>query len=214
MRGYVGDVVHYTGLHEGLELEIVLSGMSLIAHLGDDVRVLECGVDQQLVLKECAAHRLFAIHVHAFLDGAHRDGEVREIRCGDKYRLYLTGHLVEHLAEVLVVFGARELAYGPLGVRSTHIDIAEGYHVAHTGLDDLLGILLTAVAYANECDLDFLKGCDGSYSGGAPPVLRGGGETAERAGCAGRQRCGACAGHLDEISSGYHWLSVYMLLFC
>ena len=152
--GDVGDIMHHAGLDEGLELEVILSGMALVAHLGDHVRVLERYVDEELVLEERTAHRLFTIDVDAFLDGTHGDREMGEVGRGYEHRFDLGGHLVEHLAEVLVLGNARELGDGPLGMRRSHVDVAKCDDVDHFGPHDLRDVVLAPVADADEGDLD------------------------------------------------------------
>ena len=63
--GDASDVFDDTGFAPCFELKIVGAGVSLIAHLSDEVRVLSCHAHESLSLAEGVGEWLFDIHVLA-----------------------------------------------------------------------------------------------------------------------------------------------------
>ena len=152
------DILDDAGLAPGLELEIILSGMALVTHLGHHLGMAFGRLHQKPVLMEGAGQGFLAIDMDSFLDGAHGYREVGEVRRGYEHGLDILSHFVKHLAEILVALGLGEHSHYLCRVLCAHIHITKGDHVGKAGLGDLLGILVTPMADANKCDIDLFAG--------------------------------------------------------
>ena len=65
VRGDSSDVLDESGFGPSFELKIVSPGMSLISHLGDELRVSGCHLDQPFTLAKGVSQRFFHIDMLA-----------------------------------------------------------------------------------------------------------------------------------------------------
>ena len=131
------------------ELEVVVAGVTLVAHLRDDAGLARRR-HQQVHLPECLGQRLLHIHVLAVLHRVHRKGEVGMIGRGHDHRVERRAGLVEHLAEVTEQGDGREQVARLLRVRAVEVHIAEGHHAHEAGCGERLDHVVAAVADADD----------------------------------------------------------------
>ena len=145
------------GLHELHHAAVVVVGVDLRAHLRDELLLPgDLGHDAGLVHR--VRERLLAVAVLAQLHGHDGRRGVGMVRRADHHRVDLAVHLVQHLAEVLVPLGRRELlkCLGRVGV----IDVAQGHEV-FTG--HALDIVAPASGDADAGDIQLLMGRHTTY---------------------------------------------------
>lgn len=180
--GDASDVFDDAGFAPCLKLEIVGTGMPLVAHLRGDTAA--CGeVHHALALAKGVGEWFFAVDVLAERHGQHGDGEVCVVGGGDDDCVDLIAHCVEHLAEVskcssfVVWVNIWELATLAsnrgdgakgceccLGVLTFQVHIAQGDDITQTGLHTGGPVGDTPVADADQRYIDFFAG--GEASGG------------------------------------------------
>lgn len=97
---------------------------ALIAHLGDDFRLLG-GAVQITHLRDVIAQGLLHADVLAVFDGMHRGEVVRVVGGGDDDAVDLVRHFVEHLAEVLIELRRRR--GGLAGVKMVLLTLLRGF---------------------------------------------------------------------------------------
>ena len=192
MGGDGSDILYDTGLFPGLELEVVLFRMSLVAHLGDDVGMPACGIHDKFGFMEGAAERLLYIDMLALVEAEHHDREMVEIRNGGGDCLELIPAFVEHLTEIPEPLGfGIHLQYG-LALGSIKIYIAKGDDVHHAGIGKCVDYLVTAISDSNVGDLHLV------FTFGSLPFS---GRSHEIAGS--ESKAGGSGSHaLQEISTG------------
>ena len=132
----------------------------------------------------------------AFLDCAHRNREMREIRCRDKHSLESRAHLVEHLAEILELLCLREHSHHFPCVGRTHVHVTDSHDIGHSGLGHFPGILIAPVADSDQGKID-LAACALAFLADLCRSV----ESAERIHSDGS---GTQASRLEKISSVYH----------
>ena len=172
VRGDAGDVFDYARFTPCFKLEVVRTGMALVAHLrGDPAARRE--VDHALALAKGMGERFFAVDVLAQCHGEHGDGKVRMVWRGDDDRVDFVAHLVEHLAkvsegarlvvrvnlwELTMLVGDRrqdaKRAERFLAVFAFQVDVAQSDHVTQPALHRRRPIDHTAVADADQREID------------------------------------------------------------
>ena len=149
------NVLDNTSVEPCLELEVVGFGVTLVAHLSYLVGALARGLHEEFSLEESACERFFDIHVLAHGQGEHADWEVRMVGGSDSHSLEFVANLVEHLTEIAELFGLGIHTDNLLGVRCSHVDIAESHDVDHAGSSEIVDNLLAAVTDADICYFHF-----------------------------------------------------------
>lgn len=183
--GDAGDVFDEASFGPGFELEVVASGVALVAHLGDDAGTVG-EVDEALSLAEGVSERFFDVDVLAEGHGEHGDAEVGVVGGSDEDGVDVVRHGVEELAEVGEGFGLGKEGLGFGGVGSEQVDVAEGHDLAESASVEGFEVVEALVADAD----------DGEVNGGggrALPAQETGGEEGEGA---------EGGGGFDEMAAG------------
>ena len=196
------DLVHIlddAGFLPGLELEIVLLRVALVAHLGRQFGMPPGGVHQKFALVEGPGHGLLHIHVLAAVQGEHRDGEMGKVRNGDAHGVEMVRVLVKELAEVLEQLRLGELGDGLAAAGALRIHVAQGDDVAESGVHKVVDDLRTAV-----CNADGGEAHLGPFLGGRAVTGFHRGKMLHAQNGAGRSK----AGRLEK-SPSFHIVSVF-----
>ena len=148
-RDDLRHVLDDAGLGPGLELEVVVAGVSLVPHLRDNA-AFRRSRHQQIDFAKRLRDRLLDVDVLPVAHGVHRGREMGMVRRGDDHGVELRAHLVEHRAEVPKHRNRREQFARLGGVCGIEIDVAEGGHVHQPGRGEGLDHVAAAVADADE----------------------------------------------------------------
>ncbi len=145
----LGDVLDDAGLGPRLELEVVVAGVSLVPHLGDDAG-LRGGRRQQFDFAKRLCERLLDVDVLPVPHRVHRRREMGMVGRGDDHGVELRAHLVEHRAEVPKRGNRRKQPAQFGGVRGIEVHVAEGDDLHQPRRGERLDHVAAAVADADE----------------------------------------------------------------
>ena len=206
VRGDRGDILYDTGVHPGLELEVVPLGMALVSDLGGEIGMPSGGSHHQLSLMEGAAHRFLKIDMLPLIEGEHSDREVGMVRNSGGDSIEFVPTLVKHLAIITEPLGLRIHSEYLLALGPVYVHIAKGDDINHSGVGEIIDYLLTAVAYTDKRYLYLLAFRLGSGHAANETLLAKNLSRRERH--AGRSHSHG----LEEISSVKHILVLLLLL--
>ncbi len=140
------------------ELKVVGFGVTLVSHLGHYFGVFPGCLHHQFRLQKRTAQRLLHIHMLTLGHRHHHCREMGKVGYGNSHRFYLVAHLVEHLPEILEKFRVGEFGQRLFGMFCSQIHIAQGNHIGHACLVEIIDDLPSPVSDSNMCQVHFFVG--------------------------------------------------------